>query len=391
MKRRTFLQLSALGGATVSAGGCATAGGSPLGTSARPNFAEEVRAFSARFDQLMEGLPNVRSLGELFVDGTRSAPASVLDTVVQGGSALAAQASLAMTSVGLLRDLPAEAIGDDDVQARIASVAPDIEGATEGMLRLLEDTSAEQLRGVQQRLVDEPDLGLRLAEGFSSQAADLGVPYKRRLHLRALILECATRLRSHPSGVVDEVIATAHKVMMRTRSASAEDEAPAAPDDSKVPEPLPEPESARAAEQADPPASTTSARPASPTAAPSRPEMRCPEKSHWVAEEGVCEFDDTFCPPRSKWSAEEEACLPDVRGSREAATGSITALDVSAWTAGAGLAMMGLAAGVGGVGVVFGIGAAGIGPAALTLGVLLLILGLVVLAVGGLIYLTKVM
>jgi hypothetical protein len=212
VKRRQFIR-GTLSGVAATAAGCSSVGGARGGAERSSLADEEANAFVTRFDAVVAGL----------ADRSARPPEAraVLDAAFPGGDALAEDAGVTLSTIGLLSGLSAEAITHDAVRERVKSVGPRVERAVQGMLTFLGRISDEQLRDVQRKLAGDPDLGLRVCEAFTTSGAQTQVPLKLRLQMRATMQECALRLRAQPIGFVDETLKKVETALRRSPHATA--------------------------------------------------------------------------------------------------------------------------------------------------------------------------
>jgi hypothetical protein len=108
------------------------------------------------------------------------------------------------------RDLPETAQRHPGMQERMMRHLDEIDQTVTdvtGMLENLDDDQRTKLRNV---LRDRPDLPMTIAEKVDEHAAKAGVSGKRRLQLRAMMLQTSFRMKhAAPGAVIDEYV---HKV-----------------------------------------------------------------------------------------------------------------------------------------------------------------------------------
>lgn len=119
-------------------------------------------------------------------------------------TALTRKAMRALYVTGRFADLPDELKAHPGVQARLAAIQPDMDDAVLGMTALLEAMTAEDHRRMQRHLRNDPGLGERIARYVERPALEDGVPFRRRMGVRAGILQLTDRMRAQSPALVTE-------------------------------------------------------------------------------------------------------------------------------------------------------------------------------------------
>jgi hypothetical protein len=211
--RRDFLKASTL--ASVGAGvvGCAGRGEGLIIAPASPSLtADDMDAYLARLDRSM----NVIATGEspvpkLFPDKKFD----MSDPVIKDGDALLRKNLRSLLLVGSFHDLPEEGRAYPGMQSRIWDGMAEMDEAMMGTQKAMLDLTPTERADIGRALKADPELGMRIVGALDNEAAALGMPMERRMHLRSLSAHVCARLKQSSSLAIDEYTTKAQKVMAR--------------------------------------------------------------------------------------------------------------------------------------------------------------------------------
>ena len=213
MDRRTFVIGSAAGGAALLGGSLsARAETAPTGFfDGETVTAADMNRFLAKLDGHLGRSRNKQHLPRLLPDlGARLASqpgsfsAADREDLVRG-EALYQKTIRSLLLVGSMRDLPLQAQVHPGMQARVWGGLPEMSDALTGTTDYLNQMSGAERIDLARALREEPDLVMRTVGAIDEQAAYVGIPHKRRSHLREMAKHVAWRFQHQgANAVIDE-------------------------------------------------------------------------------------------------------------------------------------------------------------------------------------------
>jgi hypothetical protein len=124
---------------------------------------------------------------------------------------------------GRFIDLPDELKAHPGVQARVASLEPDMDDAVLGMTDVLERMSPDDHKQLQRRLRSDRRFGERLARYVERPAVGDRIPFRRRFGMRAGILQLTERMQAQsPVLVTDPLVRKVRRIQARPRTDAAQ-------------------------------------------------------------------------------------------------------------------------------------------------------------------------
>lgn len=214
MERRKFLELGALAGATATSQACAP---SLPGATSPPSLGDRELRRRLRFIDRIMG--SVEHASPRWLRDHDPRPLSARDQI---DSRLTQSTIRSLLLTGSVGDLPVEERQHPEVVARLGQAAPEVDYALFGMMARLTMMPADEHDTIQRALRDDPDVVERIGDCLDQDAGDLGVPVRRRLHLRKLIRHVGWRLRRQSlSTVLDEYVGKVRRLTQSSAPALA--------------------------------------------------------------------------------------------------------------------------------------------------------------------------
>lgn len=209
--RREFLQATAFAGAGMGVAGCA--GHNELVVApAAALTALDMEGFLGRLDRSMNAIATGESpIPKLFPDKKLRMD----NPVVKEGDKLLRKNMRSLLLVGSVHDLPEEGRAYPGVQSRLWNAMPEMDEAMLGTQKAMNDLTPTERADIGRALKEDPDLGMRIVGALDNDAATLGVPMERRLHLRSMAAHVCARLKQSSSLVIDEYTTKVQKIIDR--------------------------------------------------------------------------------------------------------------------------------------------------------------------------------
>lgn len=222
MERRKFLELGALAGATATSQACAP---SLPGTTSSPSLGDHELRRRLRFIDRIMG--SVERASPRWLREHEPQPLSARDQI---DARLTQSTIRSLLLTGSIGDLPVEERQHPEVVARLGQAAPEVDYALFGMMARLTMMPADEHDTIQRALRDDPDMVEQIGDCLDQDASDLGVPLRRRLHLRKLLRHVGWRLRRQTlSTVLDEYVGKVRRLAQSSAQSTAPAIAPAPP------------------------------------------------------------------------------------------------------------------------------------------------------------------
>ena len=209
MDRRDFL-ISGTGALAAGAAGCASFGELivPSGHNISP---AEMDHFLTRLDGAMNGIARESVSGDFLgeLPGRR---------FNEKEARLFRQGMRSLLLVGNFGDLSVSGQTHPGVQQRLRYSMPEVDWAVWGLTDRIASLSPTARADIKSALHKDPDLADRVLEAIDTESAAVGVPFRRRLQLRAMGKHIARRLRHSPGMLIDEYVTKCHKVAAQSGS-----------------------------------------------------------------------------------------------------------------------------------------------------------------------------
>lgn len=212
MERRRFLELGALAGAGATSQACA-----PMRASTAPAATSD-RTLRQRLRWLDRLLGSVELVRPRIL---RDHVPRELSSHEQADVRLTQSTLRSLLLTGSIADLPEEQRCCSEVVTRLDRAAPEVDYAIFGMMTRLSRMPAEEHAGVQQALREDPSIVDEIGDFLDQDSRDLGVPLRRRLHMRTLIRHVGWRLqRQSLSTVLGEHLDKVERLTQRSARGS---------------------------------------------------------------------------------------------------------------------------------------------------------------------------
>ena len=210
MKRRGFLSTTFAGGLAVTGTACAT-GRSGAATDV-PLSEDELAETLARIDRVMDRMSHDEAaqwhLAKRGHERGRATQAAIHD-----GELLRASMRSAFL-VSSVAELPEANHRDSRVLERLRGIADEADFAGLGTLAHLEHLDADELAALDREFAAADRPGMTLAEEIDELSEQLGVPSRRRLHLRRMAKHLDWRLeRERFSDVVSDCVGRVDRLL----------------------------------------------------------------------------------------------------------------------------------------------------------------------------------
>jgi hypothetical protein len=185
MRRRDVFGLGALGAGAVALEGC---GGGFVSGGGASMSADDVDRLLARVDRVVERLGMLDADPKRFgIEGSGKE--------VDAGRERCLGLLTTLCFLGTYRELRDEVRHDPRVEAHVEKTMPRIQATLAGARAHLGAMSDEDLASIERRLLDEPDLAMRIMEQVDDYAKTIDVPFAQRTYLRVSTAELAARFR----------------------------------------------------------------------------------------------------------------------------------------------------------------------------------------------------
>jgi len=205
MERRRFLELGALAGASATSQACAPSLHESTVPTEGGDF--ELRRRLRWLDRMMGSVEHV--FPRLFHDHEPRE----LSTHEHADAQLTQSTFRSLLLMGSIGDLPEQERRHPEVTARLGHAAPEADYALLGMMARLSMMPADEHDTIQHALRDDPGIVDQIGDWMDQDARDLGVPLRRRLHLRKLLRHVGWRLRRQSlSTIVDEYASKVERI-----------------------------------------------------------------------------------------------------------------------------------------------------------------------------------
>jgi hypothetical protein len=217
MDRRRLLK----GG--VAAGGAAAAAATQEGCAHGPGVGEAPLSDPATVDQIARNLDRRMAwiedqAGFPAEMGIQARPARNLEEQArfdQQGR-LFRQSLRTLYLTGRFMDLPDDIKVHPDIQARVVAAQPEMDEAVLGTIAMLEALGPNDHRAIQDTLRRHPDIGERLAQVLDQTGKEDGIPFQRRMSLRASTLELGRRMTAQsPALTIDPYVKKVRRIQAR--------------------------------------------------------------------------------------------------------------------------------------------------------------------------------
>ena len=185
IRRRDVFGLGALGAGALALEGC---GGGFLSGAGASMSVDDVDRLLARVDLVVE------KLGKLDADPKRFGIEGSGKDVAEGRERCLGLLTT-LCFLGTYRELRDDVRHDPRVEAHLRKTMPRIQATLAGARAHLGAISDAELSSIEQRLLDEPDLTMRIMEQVDAYAKTIDVPFAQRTYLRVSTAELAARFR----------------------------------------------------------------------------------------------------------------------------------------------------------------------------------------------------
>lgn len=211
--RREFLKASTLVGVGSAATACAGRHeGLLLVPPSNPSVAD-MEAYLGRLDRSLHTVATGPApFSRIFPDKKLITD----DPRIKSGDELLRKNLRSLLLVGSFQDLSEEGRAYPGMQARLWNSMTEMDEAMRGTHKAMHDLTPTERADIGRALKEDPELGMRIVEAFDIDAATLGVPMERRLHLRTLALQVTNRLKQSSSMFIDEYTTKTQKILMRS-------------------------------------------------------------------------------------------------------------------------------------------------------------------------------
>lgn len=119
---------------------------------------------------------------------------------------------------GRFMDLPDDIKVHPDIQARVVAAQPEMDEAVLGTAAMLEALGPRDHRAIQDTLRRQPEVSERLALLLDHTAKEDGIPFQRRMSLRATTLELGRRMTvQSPALTIDPYVKKIRRIEARPR------------------------------------------------------------------------------------------------------------------------------------------------------------------------------
>jgi len=204
MDRRDVLKV----GAAAALAGCAAETSRPaVPPPMTPSEVDGVLAeLDATLGRMRAGAPNPEVLLGAATDSLQ----------MQRGHELVVKTFASMHLAATFRELPTDVQARPDVQERMWRAMPEMDDAMLSLTEVMQKLTPAERKALQQRLKDDPELGMRVVEKLDEQAKSVGVNAKRRTQMRAAAAHATWRM-THQSvdSLLDECIDKTRRVVER--------------------------------------------------------------------------------------------------------------------------------------------------------------------------------
>lgn len=204
MDRRDVLKV----GAAAALAGCAAETSRPaVPPPMTPSEVDGVLAeLDATLGRMRAGAPNPEVLLGASTDSVQ----------MQRGHELVVKTFASMHLAATFRELPTDVQARPDVQERMWRAMPEMDDAMLSLTEVMQKLTPAERKALQQRLKDDPELGMRVVEKLDEQAKSVGVNAKRRAQMRAAAAHATWRM-THQSvdSLLDECIDKTRRVVER--------------------------------------------------------------------------------------------------------------------------------------------------------------------------------